>query len=146
MNSQQTLKELITQFLMKDLPNHPKMYAEYIADQMESQGTLEDYLDLNNRSPKMQEETITRLGYDPRNKDKLESLLELAITQEIQVKDTSTSWLKARLATRDKTQIRRGIEKLCHGIRWATGGELQTKHLIWFKKAKKALMDNYTKI
>jgi hypothetical protein len=140
MKTKKTLKELVTQFLVHDIISNPQTYAEYIAEQMEKRGTLEDYLDIPNRSLEIQEEIVTRLGFDPRTKNPLETLLEEAIQKELGLKEASANWLKARLNTKDKTQIRRGVEKLCHTIRWSTGGELQEKHLVWFKKAKKALL------
>ena len=140
MKTHLTLKELVYQLLLKEIQRNPKTYADYITNQMEKRGTLETYLDLDQKTPEEQNEVITLLGYDPRTKPPLESLLEEAVEKDISLKEASLPWLKARLATRDKAHIRRGVEKLAHTIRWAAGKELQEKHIIWLKKCKKCLL------
>ena len=140
MKNHASLKELVTQFLYREIQQNPRTYASYIADQIERRGGLEDYLDIGNRSPQIQEEIVTRLGYDPRTQSKLESLLGEAIQNDLGLKDACNPWLTARLATKNPAQIKRAAEKLCQTISWCTGGELQEKHLAWMRRARKALI------
>jgi hypothetical protein len=139
MKNHESLKELVTQFLYKEIQKSPRTYAAYIADQIERRGGLEDYLDIKNRSLQVQEEIVTRLGYDPRGQNKLEALLGEAIQTGLGLKDACNTWLTARLATKNPAQIKRAVEKLCQTIRWSTGGELDEKHLSWMRRARKTL-------
>lgn len=142
MDDNNTLKKTVEQLLAANIPNDIAYYSRYITDQLERDGKLLDYLDINNRAPELQKRIIEKLRYDPRKIDRFQSLLEEAIQLNLGLKDACQTWLSARLNTKTPIQFRRAVEKLCKTISWTVGKDLKTGHLSWLKKAKREILLN----